>query len=101
MKRLLISLAGGVLVPLLLLAAAFLISDVMHLERFEIVSDIFFGAVAWPIRVFSSLFPPPPQCVGCFLTTKAIFASALCNVIIYMLVVYILLWCRAKLKGST
>ena len=87
MKRILKSVAGGILLPLLLffLAMAGDTSDVEWLERAAFVP---FAAVIWPLFIFTPLFPPPPECPSCVPTLSAVASSVVVDFIVYALITY-------------
>lgn len=87
MMRILKSIAGGILIPLLLflLAMAGDTSDVGWLERAAFAP---FAAVVWPLFIFSPLFPPPPECPSCVATLPAVVASVVVDFLAYALMTY-------------
>ena len=93
--RILKSVAGGILLPLLLfvLAMAGDTSDVQWLEQIACVP---FVAVIWPLFIFSPLFPPPPECQSCVTTLPAVAALVIVDFIFYALITYAALWLYEK-----
>jgi hypothetical protein len=90
MTRILKTIAGGILIPLLLFFLA-LAGDTSDVEWIEYAAVIPFTAVVWPLSVFSQFFPPSPGCFLCFGLTL-IAASVVVDFLLYALLTYAALW---------
>lgn len=90
-KRLLLALAGGLLMPTLLLGLAVFLMEVLNAGRLEWLADLCFVVVAWPLKIYSQLFPPHAGCIGCSFTDAAMILTAVTDWIVYSLLTYVVL----------
>lgn len=96
MKRLFLSLAGGVLFPASFLVMTLMITDILGLRELKPVAKLLFLAVAWPLKFFSYMFPADDSDFSP--TSEALIASALVDLFLYSMLSYVFLWLRARRK---
>ena len=89
-KRVTLSLVGGMSIPVLLFFAAVFASG----STFEWLAGILFFAVGWPLEIYSPIFPPPADAPFFEPTTPAMLATMLCDLIVYSLLSYAFLYWR-------
>ncbi len=96
-KRLLLSIAGGIAVPLLLVVIAMIIHMIFPQQReMAWLGAIYFWVAGWPLKIFNVIFPSSPNCPDCGPVGVAVMATMICDVIIYSSLIYIALWWRSK-----
>jgi formate/nitrite transporter FocA (FNT family) len=95
MKRLLLSIAGGVLIPILAFGGAVLIGESPNLRW---LSRAFVWAFGWPLALLKPLMPNSENASHiAALTRLALYlATPVLDVPVYSLLTYILLSWRAK-----
>jgi hypothetical protein len=91
MRRLLISVTGGIFIPLLLFAFT-----MMMVERIEqkwgmgwLANALMFSVVG-PMAIWERVFPPPPSCLSCGPTETAIFATIVTVFLFYAVLTYLI-----------
>lgn len=90
MRRVSLSVVGGMVIPILLFLGGAFASD---LNIGWLAGTLLF-AVGWPFEIYSPIFPPPPDCPFCDPTLPAMLASMLCDFIVYALISYAFMWWR-------
>ena len=85
MKRLLISICGGLLLPLFLLVLLFPVGVIFG----QTAMFLFAETVFWPFSIWLPVFPPP-KCVSCNTSLEAIIASVITDFVAYALLTYLL-----------
>jgi hypothetical protein len=98
MKRILISTLGGVLIPLSLAGGAILIVEVLGLHLLEPLARLLLLAVAWPLRIFSRVFPQPSGVLLEGPSSAALVATIVLDFLVYALICYSLLVLLEKKK---
>jgi hypothetical protein len=93
MRRLLISIFCGVLVPSLMLGFALLMDVGLGLEP---IATPFYWIIGWPMYVFARVFPGGNPLYPDEVTSAAFMASLLFDVLIFSLLAYVLLRSREK-----
>lgn len=91
MKRILISVLGGVMIPLSLTGSAILIVEILGIHWLEPLARLLLMAVAWPLKIFSRVFP---QATGVILegpSSSALVATIIVDFLVYSLVSYSIL----------
>lgn len=99
-KRLLASIAAGVLIPLLALAGSFLGAAVANLWHIEWVGKAFLSLIAWPFTVLKPITPNSEEASreAANLRLAILIAVPVLDVIAYSLLAYIVLWWRDNRK---
>jgi hypothetical protein len=100
-RRLLASLAGGVLISLLALGGAFLGSLVFYLWHVKSALEFFVWLIAWPLAVLKPVTPnsEDPSREAANLRFAILIAVPVLDVLAYSLLTYIVLWWRDNRKG--
>ncbi len=93
MKRVLISIACGVLALVLLLGFALFMDVGLGLEP---VATTFYWIIGWPMYVFARLFPGRNPLYPDEVTTAAFVASFLLDVLIFSALPYSVMWWRCR-----
>ncbi|HKB66847.1 MAG TPA: hypothetical protein VKC61_13405 [Pyrinomonadaceae bacterium] len=88
MRRLLISGAGGISIPILLLAFTSLVGEELERRGMERTIDLLFFSFMGPLRIWERVFPPPP-CESCGPTPAALVATILTVFVIYASLTYV------------
>jgi len=88
MRRLLISFAGGITIPIVLLALTSLVGEQLEQRGMEWPVDLLFLSFMGPLRIWERVFPPPP-CDSCGPTTAALAATILSDFVIYASLTYV------------
>ena len=84
-KRITLSVVGGMSIPLLLFFVAVFTSG----SGFEWLAGILYFVVGWPLAIYDPIFTPPPNCSwDCGPTLPAILTSTLCDVVVFALLSY-------------
>ena len=105
--RLLISLAGGLILPLVLLWLLSAVAEKLLDAGYE--RAVFSGAIAffWPLQVAIRIFPPLPHCQSCGPTDAALITAIIIYFVFYAVVTYIIqilvarLWNRFRNPSQT
>jgi len=93
MKRFLIAIAGGFVIPGSILGFALLVDVGLNLEP---VATPFYWIVAWPLCIFSFIFPGTNPIYEDEVTRAAWIASSLLDVLIFSVLTYTFLWWKQK-----
>lgn len=95
MKRLLQSIAGGFLIPALLLVIAAIIGGTFEFDR---LGAVFVYLAAFPLVPIGHFLPASdsPAANAPLIRIALYLTALLCDIIIYSLVTYIFLWWRAR-----
>jgi hypothetical protein len=88
MRRLLISVGGGISIPILLLAFASLVGEELDRRGMEWAVDLLFFSFMGPLKIWERVFPPPP-CESCGPTTAALIATIVTVFVIYASLTYL------------
>ena|SRR5256885_9168104 len=96
MKRILLSLIGGVVIPTLLLFIVFFMMHIFELTPLEPLAYALLIMVIWPLKIFNRIFPAEGMAFGP--TDAALIGTAICTVLFYSILTYGILWLRAKRK---
>jgi hypothetical protein len=99
-KRVLASLAGGVLIPLLALAGSFLGAALAYLWHIEWFGKAFLWLIAWPFTVLKPITPNSEEASreAANLRLAILIAVPVLDVIAYAVLTYIFLWLRGNRK---
>jgi hypothetical protein len=89
MRRLLISIVGGVFIPSFMLGFALLMDVGLGLEP---ITTPFYWIIGWPIYVFARIFPGNNPLYPDEVTRTAFIASLLFDALIFSLLTYVALW---------
>jgi hypothetical protein len=87
-RRLLISVGGGISVPILLLAFTSLVGEELDRRGMEWAVDLLFFSLMGPLKIWKRVFPPPP-CESCGPTTAALIATIVTVFVIYASLTYV------------
>jgi len=95
--RLLLSLAGGLILPLVLLWLLSAVAERLLDAGYE--RAVFSGAIAffWPLQLAIRIFPPPPHCPSCGPTDAALITAIIIYFVFYAAVTYIIQILAARL----
>jgi hypothetical protein len=97
LKRLSLSIAGGITVPLLLVIVAMIIHTIFPEQReMAWLGAVYFWVAGWPLKLFNVIFPQSPNCPDCGPVGIAVMATMIWDVVMYSLLIYIVLWWRSK-----
>ena len=96
MRRVVLSLFGGVLVPVSLFGMGVLIMDILGLRKLEPIARVLIVAAAWPLKIFGYIFPNDELALGP--TNEALLATVILDILIYSTLVYLILSLRAERK---
>jgi hypothetical protein len=95
-RRLLLSVAAGILIPsLAAFAGAYLVGD---LEGHRWLVRVFAYVVAWPLILLRPFFPEDNDVsqTSTFMRVMLYFSALFLDFLMYFLLTYALLWWRAK-----
>ncbi len=98
MKRFLLSLCGGLLIPISLFIVFLLSAALFEMTRMDWVVKIAFYSIAWPPDVWEPIFPN--SCESCGPTDEAIAATIATDFIFYSLVTYLIQLLIGRLRGG-
>jgi len=87
-RRLLISVGGGISIPILLLALTSLVGEELERRAVEWPIDLLFFSFMGPLKIWERVFPPPP-CDSCGPTTAALIATIVTVFVIYASFTYL------------
>jgi hypothetical protein len=87
-RRILISVAGGIFIPILLLAFTSLVGGELDRRGMEWAVDLLFFSFMGPLKIWERVFPPPP-CDSCGPTTAALIATIVTVFVIYASLTYL------------
>jgi|SRR5918912_1292124 hypothetical protein len=101
MKRIVLSLAGGILVPILHFIVIGLIISVPYYRFDNVPGDSWwlwycFLPLEWSGHIYNRLFPPETEKVFGELRGEVIWTNIITNFIVFSLLTYIILWLRDK-----
>jgi len=91
MKKLFISIAGGVFIPLLLF-----VFTMMMVERIEQnwrmgwLANVLMFSIVGPMAIWERVFPPSPSCLSCGPTDTAIIATIVTVFLFYAVLTYLI-----------
>ena len=99
-KRLLVSIAAGVQIPLLALAGSFLGAALAYLWHIEWFGKAFLWLIAWPFAVLKPVTPNSEEASreAANLRLAILIAVPVLDVIAYSLLAYIVLWWQDNRK---
>jgi len=87
-RRLLISFAGGIAIPILLLALTALVGEQLEEWKMEWAIKLLFFSFSGPLTIWERVFPPPP-CESCGPTRAALIATIITVFVIYASLTYL------------
>ena len=89
MRRLLISIGGGIFIPLLLFAFTSMVGESLE-YRFGMkwFANLLIFSFVGPMVIWARVFPPPPSCPSCGPTDAAIIATIVSVFLFYFLLTY-------------
>jgi hypothetical protein len=87
-RRLLISVGGGISIPILLLAFTSLVGEELDRRGMEWAVNLLFFSFMGPLKIWERVFPPPP-CDSCGPTTAALVATIVTVFVIYASFTYL------------
>ena len=90
MRRVLISLSGGIFFPLVLLGFTSFIGEKLDRRGMEWVVDILFSSFTVPLKIWERAFPAPVACPSCGPTAAALIATIVTVFIAYSLLTYLI-----------
>ena len=101
MKRILLSLAGGVFIPIFYFIVIGLIVSIPNRGFSNVSGDsrwlwFLFLPLQWSGHIYNRLFPPETEKVFGELRGAVIWTNIITNFIVYSLLTYIVLWWRDK-----
>ena len=98
-RRLLISFAGGLLIPFALFWLVFFGEGFLkeNVNNEGVGANIVYGAIVWPILLSDRIFPQSPNCPSCGPSEDSIKAAIIIYFIFYSAVTYTLQIVVAKL----
>lgn len=101
MKRLLISFAGGLVLPLVFFAAVNFLAVYLEIGlKGGWPTIVLAHALFWPIFLWEPIFPQPPSCQSCGPTNAALVAAVITCFVFYSALTYVIqrvispLWLR-------
>ena len=90
MRRLLISICGGIFIPLSLFAFTATVGETLEYDmEMEWAVNLLLYSFAGPLKIWDRTFPPPPSCPSCGPTTAALLATVITVFIFYSLLTYV------------
>jgi hypothetical protein len=105
MRRLLISIAGGLILPLGFYTLIESVGGYLEFEmNMESTARVLAYAFLWPLLLWSWVFPPPPSCPSCGPTDAALVAAVITYFIFYSALTYLVqflfanLWARVRAR---
>jgi hypothetical protein len=98
MKRLLLALTGGIIIPIILFGVTFFLTHILELDQLEWLAYLLLLAVVWPLKIFDPLFPTGGM--KFVPSNEALSATVICDVLVYSLLTYLVLWWRARKKSA-
>jgi len=96
MKRIILSIAGGLSITFFLAAVPYLLVEVLKLEWLELVAELMLVAVIWPVAITGLIFPRPHDVLLFDIQDTALRVALVVDVIVYSLLLFIVLRWRAK-----
>jgi hypothetical protein len=100
MRRLLLSIAGGVLIPILIFGGALLGALVAHLWHITWLGESFLWLIGWPLALLKPLTPSSEDTssTAAHIRLAVYLATPILDFLAYSLLTYTVLWWRAKQK---
>ena len=95
-KRIILSLVGGVSITSLIAAIPYLLDDVLKIEWLEAVAGLVILADVWPVIITRLVFPQPHDALLFDIQDTALRAALIIDVMVYSLIIYVVLRWRAK-----
>ena len=91
MRGLLISISGGIVIPLLLFGFTMMAGESLeHDWGLGWLANLLMFSVVWPMTIWERLFPTSPSCPSCGPTDTAIMATIVTAVLFYSMLTYLL-----------
>ena len=99
MKRLLISICGGLSIPLVLFVAAATLLPLLQQLDMEWAARFLFDTFMWPLRIWAPIFPNP--CESCGPSDAAIIATIITDFLLYSSLTHLIqvIIARARRRG--
>ena len=97
MRKLLISITGGVFIPLLLFGFTMMTAESLEHKWGWLVNLVMFSFVG-PMAVWERVFPHLPPCPSCGTTDKAIVATIVTVFLFYSVFTYLIQLVIGKLR---
>ena len=98
MKRILLSLAGGIIIPILLVSLAWLLLDIFDMQGPGWFGELLFTPITWPLTLLGPFFPksdnPAPYTPMARITLFLL--AMLLNILLYSSLTYIVISWRAR-----
>ncbi|MCA1591817.1 MAG: hypothetical protein LC754_04015 [Acidobacteria bacterium] len=96
MKRIILSIVGGVSITFLLAAIPYLLVEVLKIEWLEAVAEVVIMADVWPVIITRLVFPQPHDALLFDIQDTALRAALIIDVMVYSLITYVVLRWRAQ-----
>ena len=99
MKRLLISIGGGLLIPILLFALLPLVGPLLQMAGAEWALNLLMHSFLGPLKIWMPIFPN--SCPSCGPTDEAIIATIITDFLFYSLLTHLvqMIIARARSRG--
>lgn len=100
MRRVLLSIAGGLLIPILILMIGWMLLEVLDVQGPEWIGQYLFIPITWPLVLLGPLFPASDSAYVFAPAIRIIlfFVAILFNILLYSALSYVILWRRANQK---
>ncbi len=96
MKRLLISIGGGLLIPVLLLAFAALVWELLEMVGMRWAVELLFYTFLWPLKIWTTVFPHSFS--SCGPTEEAIIATIITDFLFYSSLTHLVQMIIARIR---
>jgi len=90
MRGLLISISGGIFIPLFLFAFTMMAGESLENDLgLGWVGNLLMFSFLGPAILWERVFPPPPSCPSCWTTDAAIVATIITDFLVYSILTYL------------
>ena len=91
MRRLLISIGGGIFIPLLLFAFTMMVGESLEYDLgMGWLANLLMFSFVGPMVIWERVFPAPPSCPSCGPTDAAIIGTIVTVFMFYFLLTYLI-----------